>query len=115
MSISAMDAISNYTSNLNYISKINSVAGDEKDTVSSGSKVSEGGFDDILKSFMGMINETDSLIKSAETEEMRYAAGADNTLELLVAQNKASVSLQYAVAVRDKVLEAYKEIMQMQF
>ena len=115
MSISAMNAISNYTNSLNYISKIDSVATDENDASKKSSKVSEGGFDNVLKSFMGMINETDGLLKTAEKEEMRYAAGADNTLELLVAQNKASVSLQYTVAVRDKVLEAYKEIMQMQF
>jgi flagellar hook-basal body complex protein FliE len=32
----------------------------------------------------------------------------------MIALQKASVALQYTVAVRDKFLDAYKEIMQMQ-
>ena len=34
--------------------------------------------------------------------------------DLTIARNKASTALTYTVAVRDKVLEAYKEIMNMQ-
>jgi len=33
---------------------------------------------------------------------------------LLIAQTKATVALQYTVAVRDKLIESYREIMQMQ-
>ena len=46
---------------------------------------------------------------------MKYALGYDNTLELMVAQNKANTAVSYIVAVRDKVLDAYNEIMNMQF
>ena len=35
----------------------------------------------------------------------------DNTHDLTIALQKASTALQYTVAVRDKLLEAYKEIM----
>ena len=38
----------------------------------------------------------------------------DNTHDLTIALEKASTALQYTVAVRDKLLEAYKELMQMQ-
>ena len=39
----------------------------------------------------------------------------NSTHDLQVAQMKANISLQYTVAVRNAVIEAYKEIMQMQF
>ena len=38
----------------------------------------------------------------------------ENTHELTNALQKASAALSYTVAIRDKLLEAYKEIMQMQ-
>ena len=38
----------------------------------------------------------------------------ENTHDLVIALQKAQTALQYTVAVRDKFLEAYKEIMQMQ-
>ena len=37
-----------------------------------------------------------------------------NTHDLTAAINKASTALQYTVAVRDKLLEAYRELMQLQ-
>ena len=39
---------------------------------------------------------------------------ATNTHDLQVAQYKANSALQFTVAVRDKLIEAYKEIMNMQ-
>ena len=39
---------------------------------------------------------------------------ATNTHELMAIQEKADITLNYTVAVRDKMLEAYKEIMNMQ-
>ncbi len=39
----------------------------------------------------------------------------DSLSDLLVAQTKANVSLQYTVAVRNAVVDAYKEIMNLQF
>ena len=38
----------------------------------------------------------------------------DSTHDLTIAMQKAETALQYTVAVRDKLLDAYKEIMQMQ-
>ena len=47
--------------------------------------------------------------------EVDYALGnMTNTHELGVYQQKANIALQYTVAIRDKALEAYKEIMNMQ-
>ena len=46
---------------------------------------------------------------------MKFALGeTEKTHDLTIALQKASTALQYTVAVRDRLLDAYKEIMQMQ-
>jgi flagellar hook-basal body complex protein FliE len=63
-----------------------------------------------------MLNETNDLSNAAKEAEVSYALGlSDNTYDLQVAQEKANASLQYTVQVRNKVLDAYKEIMNLQF
>lgn len=81
----------------------------------SSKETSETSFDSLLNSAINLIKETDELSNAAEEEEIKYALGYDNTLELMVAQNKANLSLSYTVAIRDKVVEAYREIMNLQF
>ena len=50
-----------------------------------------------------------------ENEEIKFALGeTENTHDLTIALQKASTALQYTVAIRDKVIEAYRELMQMQ-
>lgn len=72
-------------------------------------------FDNVLSAAIAAIDETNDLQNAAESEEIRFTLGESvNTHDLLIAQTKASVALQYTVAVRNKMLDAYKEIMQMQ-
>lgn len=76
---------------------------------------SEQAFSSLLSSAMSMINETNQLSNAANAEQMNFALGyTDNTHDLLIAQQKASLSLQYTVAIKNKVLEAYKELMNIQ-
>ena len=76
---------------------------------------SEDAFSSILSSAMKMIKETNDLSNAANAEQMNFALGySDNTHDLAIAQQKAALSLQYTVAVKNKVIEAYKEIMNMQ-
>ena len=75
----------------------------------------EESFQSILSSAMNMISETNELQNTAESEEIRFALGeAENTHDLVIAETKALTALQYTVAIRDKALDAYKEIMNMQ-
>ena len=79
-------------------------------------KSKTGSFDSLLQSAMDMISETNKYSNEAAEAELAYAMGVTNsTHELQVAQMKANISLQYTVAVRNAVLDAYREIMQMQF
>lgn len=72
-------------------------------------------FNNLLTTAMDNISTTNSYLSDAENEEIKWALGeTENTHDLTIALQKASTALQYTVAIRDKLLEAYKEIMQMQ-
>lgn len=61
------------------------------------------------------LNITNAYLSDAENEKIKWALGeTENTHDLTNALQKASTALSYTVAVRDKFLEAYKEIMQIQ-
>ena len=61
------------------------------------------------------INTTNSYLSDAENEEIKWALGeTENSHDLSIALQKASTALQYTVAIRDKLLDAYKELIQMQ-
>lgn len=71
-------------------------------------------FSSVLSAMMDSVTETNDLQNAASEAEVQFALGeSDNTHDLLIAESKASVALQYTVAVRDKIIEAYREIMQM--
>lgn len=72
-------------------------------------------FDSFLNTAIDNIKTTNSYLSDMENEEIKFALGeTENTHDLAIAMQKASTALQYTVAVRDKLLEAYKELMQMQ-
>lgn len=72
-------------------------------------------FAGILQTAMDNINTTNSYLSEAENEELRFALGeTENTHDLMIAMQKASTALQYTVAIRDRFLESYKELMNMQ-
>ncbi len=73
-------------------------------------------FESLFEAAVNMVKETNAYTNEAEEAQMAYALGlTDSTHDLQVAQYKANMSLQYTVAVRNAVLDAYKEIMSLQF
>lgn len=122
-SISALTGLTGTTSTASSLSnlsetEVSSIYSAYNDTLSSLTNVSNesaGDFSSILDSMMASIDETNTLQNQAESAEIQFALGeSDNTHDLLIAQTKANVALQYTVAVRDKLIEAYREIMNMQ-
>lgn len=100
-------------SNINNVTKINPF---EIDKVSRGKETRNATFENMFQSALQMVKETNNLTNIASEEEIAFAMGLkDNTHDLQVAQQKANLSLQYTVAVRNNVLDAYKEIMNLQF
>lgn len=74
---------------------------------------------DVFESFLNAavegINTTNGYLSDAENEEIKLSLGeTENPHDLGIALQKASAALTYTIAVRDKFMEAYKEIMQIQ-
>lgn len=72
-------------------------------------------FDSVLASAMNVLNETNDLQNDAQAAKVQFALGeAENPHDMQIAAAKAYQALQYTTAVRDKMIEAYREIMNMQ-
>lgn len=95
------------------VNSVQSIAGvltNSDDKEASGSV-----FQAFLDTAIENINTTNSYLSNAENEEIKFALGeTENTHDLTIALQKASTALQYTVAIRDRLLDAYKEIMQIQ-
>ena len=61
------------------------------------------------------ITQTNAYISDAEDEKVKLAMGeTENTHDLTIALQKASAAISYTVAIRDKFLESYRTIMNIQ-
>jgi len=97
------------------VSSIQSLYGATPVTSSETKVNADTGFQSMLNSVMSLLEDTNSQIQEAHKEEVAFQLGeTDNTHDLMIAEQKANIALQYTVAVRDRVLEAYQQIMQMQ-
>jgi flagellar hook-basal body complex protein FliE len=80
-------------------------------TASQGAGVTSGqGFGDLLKSTLeGAVNDQ----QKGEAASMQAVAGNADINSVVAAVTNADVTLQTVVAVRDKVVSAYQEILHM--
>ena len=100
---------------LSAVYQVNSAA--LRDYKTSATKTAEGSdmFSVMLNSAIDNLQTTNAYLSDAENEEIKFALGeTESTHDLMISLQKASTALQYTVAVRDKFLQAYREIMQMQ-
>lgn len=75
----------------------------------------DGSFANVLSAAMNMVKETNDLQNSAESAEIEFVLGmADNPHDAQIAASKALSALQYTQAVKDKLIESYRELMNMQ-
>lgn len=106
------------------LGSLNSLPLDALQTITgaSGTSLKEKGiggsnsmFDAMLNSAIDNIKTVNELTEAGKEEKIKLAIGeSENTHDLTIALQKASTALEYTVAVRDKFMAAYKEIMQMQ-
>lgn len=70
-------------------------------------------FQDVLTDFVKQVDQSqqqyDDAIRAVERGEV------DNLHRVMIAQNQAQLSLKLAVEVRNKLVDAYKEVNRMQF
>lgn len=100
------------------IEPIKGIAGITGNTASSGTdSTMETGtaFSAFLSSAVDNLEQTNQLQKTADQMSVDFAVGRiDNIADVMIAQEKASVALQYTVQLRNKLLDAYNEIMRIQ-
>lgn len=79
-------------------------------------KTTENSSVDFKNIFMEALNDVNSAEKTTQAIDQRLAIGdVDNLHELRIEAMKADITLSMAVEVRNKVLDAYNEIMRLQF
>jgi flagellar hook-basal body complex protein FliE len=72
-------------------------------------------FKALFNAAMSNIEDTNSLTKKADQMSLDFAVGKiDNIADVMIAQEKASIALQFTVQLRNKLLDAYNDIMRIQ-
>ncbi|MCK9443564.1 MAG: flagellar hook-basal body complex protein FliE [Tissierellaceae bacterium] len=70
-------------------------------------------FSSFLSDAIGNVNQMQ--IDSDEYKKMLAIGEVDNLHDVTIASEKANIALQITMSIRNKIIEAYKEIMRMQF
>jgi flagellar hook-basal body complex protein FliE len=70
----------------------------------------EGGFADLVKNAIGTVTEAG---RQSDAQSQALAAGKANIVDVVTAVAETEVAVSALVSVRDKVVQAYEEIMRM--
>lgn len=72
-------------------------------------------FEQFYNSAIGLLEQTNDLQVNADQFQLEFAAGkTDDMAGLVLAQEKAYTALQFTSQITNKVLESYKQILQIQ-
>ncbi len=94
------------------IAKIPSVGQNLNSSVQSTQKKTEADFADILKNAIEKVNQ---IQKNAEQMSADFALGKiSNIHEVIIEAEKATIALRLTNEVRNRIVQAYQEIMRMQ-
>lgn len=80
-----------------------------------GKKNEESGisFQNTLKELISNVN---TQMKESDHLAREFAAGKNNNIhEVMIASEKAGISMRFLLQIRNKLLDAYQEIMRMSF
>lgn len=92
--------------NLHDLSRGNAVTGEASQPLA---------FHNLLDSYMDLVNDAGRSVSRAEHLTVEFALGNhDDMLSVVLAQEMAFVSMNFAVQVTQRILDAYREIMRMQ-
>jgi flagellar hook-basal body complex protein FliE len=76
-------------------------------------KVTGQGFQDTLNSLISQVN---TQLQEADQLTSEFALGKTDSLhEVMIATEKSGISLSFLLQIRTKLLDAYQEIMRMNF
>lgn len=100
MGVNSIDLINNTF--LNNTDEVNDSKNDNKDI----------SFGDYLKDALDKVN--DLQVQSEEYKKLSATGELDNLHDVSIAAEKAGIALDLLLSVRNKIVEAYKEIMRIQ-
>lgn len=106
MSISALDAAAAYGRNFDIRDTAPATVAGPTEAMPTG-----GGFGGMVEA---LVTETATNMRAAETASVRQIAGKGDLVDVATAIGAAEAALDTLVAVRDRVVNAYSEIMRMQ-
>ncbi|MFM9977339.1 MAG: flagellar hook-basal body complex protein FliE [Sphingomonadaceae bacterium] len=104
MSIGAFDAVTAY-------GRVLGTARAPAMAEAAGSAESAGGFGTMVEQ---LVSEAATSLRSAEAASARQVAGKGDLIDVVTAVGAAETALDTVVAVRDRMVNAYSEIMRMQ-
>lgn len=102
MTIGALDAAAAYGRSLKTLAPSNSEGSATAD---------RGGFGAMIEN---MVGDAARSLRTAEAESAKQVAGKGDMIDVVTAIGAAETALDTVVAVRDRVVNAYSEIMRMQ-
>lgn len=95
------------------IERIKGVSNQSVNLQKTQTKLDNSEFSKILSEALESVNEQQKKVEQMSDD---FATGkVSNIHELVVEAEKASISLRLTVEVRNKIVDAYREIMRMQF
>jgi len=97
---------------VNNISNVFSNAKIDSFTDNSNDKSKSINFAEMLNSAINKMN--DDQINSDKMGELLAVGKVDNIHEVMIASQKAELTLNLAIEIKSKIMEAYKEIMRLQ-
>ena len=93
------------------VNHLNSMAGPQGTTTDSKASSADGNF---VRAMMDAVNRTDqALIEADQAVEKLNTGEAKSLHEVMISMEKADISMRLLVQMRNKMLEAYKEIMRL--
>jgi flagellar hook-basal body complex protein FliE len=96
----------------NRIGSSSSSQGETKGLALGATDGTQKSFADTLNDAIGSVND---LQKASDTATQNLTTGrTDNIAEVMIATDKADIALRLMVQVRNKIIDAYQDIMKMQ-
>lgn len=92
--------------------KINSIAQPSVTPFSIDNTKSKSDFGTFLKESIHKLNDLEAA--SQNMDELLATGEIENIHEVMIAAQKAEIAVQFTVEVKNKVLDAYREIMRLQ-
>ena len=82
------------------------------DAAQNAAEVAPSNFKDLLRKALGDLNA--SQVGANEAIKSLATGGEENLHDIIISMEKASMTLQYAIQIRNKLLDAYQSVIQMQ-